>query len=268
MSTSRWRWLQVSTRPLRSTRRSLGQPLPIPGRADGQLRPGKLAAGVGDIPHACGTPSSTTCNSICSRRAGWSKTYLGINENELATTLAAIKVIKDHSKTVENYLCRRLACRARRRARRLLIRSRQGADDGRREGAIGEEASRPRTTSAAPRQCRIPSCSRLLPKDDGSAGTRRPTATTVSFDGPTTPGPPIRCRDARHVLWPAGDTFLVYPGGDSSIRFEKLREGIVDYEKIRLVRQQAAQSADTRRRTPDARTEPAPRRHCPRARVW
>ncbi len=47
------------------------------------------------------------------------------------------------------------------------------------------------------------------------------------------------------MLWPAGDTFLVYPGADSSIRFEKLREGIVDYEKIRSVRQQAAQSADS-----------------------
>jgi hypothetical protein len=51
-------------------------------------------------------------------------------------------------------------------------------------------------------------------------------------------------RDARHVLWPAGDTFLVYPGGQSSIRFEKLREGIVDYEKLRLLRGWAANSAD------------------------
>ena len=43
-------------------------------------------------------------------------------------------------------------------------------------------------------------------------------------------------RDARHVAWPAGDTYLVYPGGESSVRFEKLREGIVDFEKIRLLR--------------------------------
>ena len=51
-------------------------------------------------------------------------------------------------------------------------------------------------------------------------------------------------RDARHVLWPAGDTFLLYPGAQSSIRFEKLREGIVDFEKIRLARERAAQSSD------------------------
>lgn len=56
------------------------------------------------------------------------------------------------------------------------------------------------------------------------------------------PADPVR--DARHVLWPAGDTFLLYPGAQSSIRFEKLREGIVDFEKIRLARERAAQSSD------------------------
>lgn len=42
-------------------------------------------------------------------------------------------------------------------------------------------------------------------------------------------------RDARHTLWPAGDSFLIYPGGNSCIRFEKLREGIVDFEKIKII---------------------------------
>ncbi len=51
-------------------------------------------------------------------------------------------------------------------------------------------------------------------------------------------------RDARHTLWPAGDCFLVYPGGNSSIRFEKLREGIVDYEKIRLLRESASRASN------------------------
>src|SRR4029453_18675988 len=51
-------------------------------------------------------------------------------------------------------------------------------------------------------------------------------------------------RDARHVLWPAGDTFLVYPGGHSSIRFEKLREGISDVEKIRVLRKLASTATD------------------------
>ena len=51
-------------------------------------------------------------------------------------------------------------------------------------------------------------------------------------------------RDARHTIWPAGDCFLVYPGGNSCIRFEKLREGIVDYEKIRILKEKASASAD------------------------
>jgi hypothetical protein len=50
-------------------------------------------------------------------------------------------------------------------------------------------------------------------------------------------------RDARHTFWPAGDCFLVYPGTNSSIRFEKLREGISDYEKIRIIRDQCAKSS-------------------------
>ena len=51
-------------------------------------------------------------------------------------------------------------------------------------------------------------------------------------------------RDARYGSWAAGDSYLVYPGGNSCIRFEKLREGIVDYEKIRILRELAAKSSD------------------------
>jgi len=51
-------------------------------------------------------------------------------------------------------------------------------------------------------------------------------------------------RDARFGYWPAGDCFMVYPGGNSCIRYEKLREGIVDFEKIRILREEAAESAD------------------------
>ena len=42
--------------------------------------------------------------------------------------------------------------------------------------------------------------------------------------------------DSRFRAWPGGDTYLVYPNAMSSIRFERLREGIQDYEKIRIVR--------------------------------
>ena len=45
-------------------------------------------------------------------------------------------------------------------------------------------------------------------------------------------------RDSRFRTWPAGDTYIVYPGARSSIRFERLREGIQDAEKIRLLREE------------------------------
>ena len=46
--------------------------------------------------------------------------------------------------------------------------------------------------------------------------------------------------DTKHVTWDAGDCFLVYPGARSSIRFERLREGIQDFEKIRILRKTKA----------------------------
>ena len=49
-------------------------------------------------------------------------------------------------------------------------------------------------------------------------------------------------RDGRHGSWPAGDCFMVYPGGKSCIRFEKMREGIVDYEKMRILKEKASVS--------------------------
>jgi hypothetical protein len=42
--------------------------------------------------------------------------------------------------------------------------------------------------------------------------------------------------------WPSGDCFLVYPGDRSSVRFERLRDGIESCEKIRLLRDHAAKS--------------------------
>jgi hypothetical protein len=45
--------------------------------------------------------------------------------------------------------------------------------------------------------------------------------------------------DSRFRKWPAGDTYQIYPGPRSSIRFERLREGIQDFEKIRILRELA-----------------------------
>lgn len=44
--------------------------------------------------------------------------------------------------------------------------------------------------------------------------------------------------DARFRTWPAGDCFVVYPGGRGSVRFSKLVEGIQDFEKVRILRAQ------------------------------
>jgi len=48
--------------------------------------------------------------------------------------------------------------------------------------------------------------------------------------------------DSRYTKWPSGDTYLVYPDARSSVRFERLREGIQDYEKIRIVREELAEN--------------------------
>ena len=42
--------------------------------------------------------------------------------------------------------------------------------------------------------------------------------------------------DSRFTNWAAGDTYILYPDGRTSIRFERLIEGIQAYEKIRILR--------------------------------
>lgn len=42
--------------------------------------------------------------------------------------------------------------------------------------------------------------------------------------------------DTRSAFVPAGDKFIIYPQNYSSVRFEKLVEGIQDYEKLRILR--------------------------------
>lgn len=42
--------------------------------------------------------------------------------------------------------------------------------------------------------------------------------------------------DTRFRSWPGGDAFQVYPGPETSIRFEKMIEGIQDFEKIRILK--------------------------------
>lgn len=53
---------------------------------------------------------------------------------------------------------------------------------------------------------------------------------------------PLECTDFGS--WTTGDCFLVYPGNRSSIRFERLRDGIEEFEKINLLRARAAESPE------------------------
>jgi hypothetical protein len=47
--------------------------------------------------------------------------------------------------------------------------------------------------------------------------------------------------DSRFRTWPSGDTYFIYPDAVSSVRLEKLIEGIRDYEKIRILKQDLAE---------------------------
>ena len=42
--------------------------------------------------------------------------------------------------------------------------------------------------------------------------------------------------DSRFTAWAAGDCYILYPGGRTSTRFERMIEGIQAYEKIRILR--------------------------------
>ncbi len=52
-------------------------------------------------------------------------------------------------------------------------------------------------------------------------------------------------QETRYKTWPAGDCYQIYPGPRTSIRFEKLIEGIQDFEKIRLLKEQFTREGKT-----------------------
>jgi hypothetical protein len=175
---------------------------------------------------------------------GWfDKTYIGINENPLDQTLAAIKVVKDHSpkwkityagdwhKELENLLddyC-------------FLYGKESDVNVVKRRAAKG-------FTTTYYNCCNPPVPNNFVFSPPIEGRWLGWYTTAHRYDGflrwayDAWPADPMR--DARHVAWPAGDCFLVYPGGNSCIRFEKLREGIVDFEKLRILRENAAKSTD------------------------
>lgn len=58
--------------------------------------------------------------------------------------------------------------------------------------------------------------------------------------------PEIPLQDSRFTAWAAGDTYLLYPGGRTSVRFELLDAGIAAYEKIRILKEEFTLAGNTR----------------------
>lgn len=177
-------------------------------------------------------------------KKGWfNKTYLGINENAMEQTLAAINMVRNHSRqwkiTYAGDWHKELDT--------LL-------DDycsvSGKEPVVDEVRKRftSHRTTTFYICCTPPKPNTFLFSPPVEGRWLGWYAYAHHYDGflrwayDSWPADPLR--DGRYIYWPAGDCFLVYPGGNSSIRFEKLREGIVDYEKIVLLKQLAARSSD------------------------
>ena len=171
------------------------------------------------------------------------KTYLGINENPLDVTLAAVKVIRENSPdwkityaggwhtelsgVIDDYC--------------TVIGSEPRPEDVKVRRALGY-------TTTFYICCTPPKPNTFVFSPPVEASYLGWYAAAYGYDGflrwayDAWPADPMR--DARHTFWGAGDCYLVYPGGNSCIRYEKLREGIVDFEKIRILREMAAGSPD------------------------
>ncbi|HEX8060384.1 MAG TPA: glycoside hydrolase domain-containing protein [Cyclobacteriaceae bacterium] len=175
---------------------------------------------------------------------GWfARTYLGINENAMEQTLAAIKVIKDHSKdwriTYAGDWHKELD---------------QLLDDYSfvhgKEPSMAEQKWRTMrgATSTFYVCCTPARPNNFLFSPPIEGRWLGWYSYAYGYDGflrwayDAWPADPMR--DARHGSWAAGDCYLVYPGANSCIRMEKLREGISDFEKIRILRERAAHSTD------------------------
>jgi len=178
------------------------------------------------------------------KEKGWfEKTYLGINENPLEYTIAAAKVIKEHSPDwkityagnwhpelndlLDDYC--------------FLYGNEPSMETVQQRSAKGY-------TSTYYVCCNPAKPNNFVFSPPAEGRWISWYASAYGYDGflrwayDAWAEDPVR--DARHTLWPAGDTFLVYPGGNSSIRFEKLREGIVDFEKIDILRTLAENTTD------------------------
>ncbi len=178
------------------------------------------------------------------QKKGWlEKTYIGINENEMKQTLAAIQVIKKHSKSWKITY----AGNWHKELDSLLndYSFLYGY-----EPSVEEQQQRSeRGASSTFYVCCNPAKPNNFVFSPPIEGTWISWySAAYGYNGflrwayDAWPEDPIR--DARFGSWPAGDCFIVYPGANSCIRYEKLREGIVDFEKIRILKDQAAKSTN------------------------
>lgn len=54
-------------------------------------------------------------------------------------------------------------------------------------------------------------------------------------------------KDSRFTAWPAGDTYIVYPFSISSIRWERLVQGVQQFEKYKILMEEAKKSGNKSR---------------------
>ena len=188
-------------------------------------------------------------------KKGWfDKTYIGINENAMEQTLSAIKVVKAHSNKwkityagdwhpqldnlLDDYSC-------------VYGKEPQVRD-------VNKRTSKKQTTTYYI-CCTPPKPNTFVFSPPVEGRWLGWYALAHGYDGllrwayDAWPADPIR--DARHVLWPAGDCFMVYPGAVSGVHFEKMREGIVDFEKLKILRSKSAASNDTKVKSLSQRLE-------------
>ena len=53
--------------------------------------------------------------------------------------------------------------------------------------------------------------------------------------------------DSRFTAWPAGDTYVIYPFSLSSVRWERLVQGIQQFEKYKILLAEAESNGDVER---------------------
>lgn len=178
------------------------------------------------------------------QKKGWfGKTYIGINESEMSQTLAAIKVVKKHSKDWKITY----AGNWHKELDGLLddYSFLYGFEPGQEEMKLRSARGATSTFYVCCNPAK-PNNFVFSPPIEGRWISWYSAA--CGYDGflrwayEAWPEDPVR--DARFGSWPAGDCYLVYPGANSCVRYEKLREGIADYEKIRILKELVAGSSN------------------------